>query len=101
MKADKKSKKDVLTAFTLLDTTAKKGESGVATQKHVDSHAEHIDEVSAHNFNNVKDETLVLDEILEQDEVSEVTSSYLNYQNFERLVRKYKIDQVIILKIIG
>ena len=65
------------------------------------SHEEHIDEVSAHHFNNVKDETLVLDEILEQDEVPEVTSSYLNNQNSKRLVRKYKIDQVIILKILG
>ena len=85
----------------MIDNTAKKGKSGVANQKHVDSDAEHIDEVSAHHLNNVKDETLVLDEILEQDEVPEVTSSYLNNQNFKRLVRKYKIDQVIILKILG
>ena len=85
----------------MIDNTAKKWKSGVANQKHVDSHGEHIDEVSAHHFNIVKDENLVLDEILEQEKVPEVTSSYLNNQNIKRLVRKYKIYQVIILKILG
>ena len=35
----------------------------------MDSHAEHISEVSAQHFTGLKDETLVLDEVLEQDKV--------------------------------
>ena len=49
-----------------IDVTQK---TGWSNQKQMDSHAEHISEVSAQHFTGLKDETLVLDEVLEQDKV--------------------------------